>query len=257
MDISKMKEACRLAAATLDYLEPLVKPGITSNEINNLCHQFILKNGGHPGALNYKGFPKSLCISINQEVCHGIPKNQIIKNGDLVKLDVVVKKNGYFGDNCRAMVAGKGSPEVYKLLKVTHDAMMKAIAIVKPGVHINEIGTLIENYVKSFGYSSVRDFCGHGIGTQMHMDPYVPHFDTGSPGPMLYEGMTFTIEPMVNGGHHAIKILKDGWTVVTQDGSLSCQWEHTILVTKDGHEILTMSQNPRSGMVDDDIIGDI
>lgn len=237
-----MKEAGSLASATLDYLEQFLKPGITTNEIHDLCYQFIIKNGGHPGALNYKGFPKSLCISINNEVCHGIPKNQKIKNGDLVKMDVVVKKNGHFGDTCRAYIVGDHKdPMVEKLLNVTYEAMMAGIKVVKPGIIINDIGVAVENYVKSFGFSCVRDFCGHGIGTAMHMDPYVPNFDNGKPGPQLYEGMTFTVEPMVNIGDYKVKVLKDGWTVVTQDGSLSCQWEHTVLVTATGYEILTLS----------------
>jgi methionyl aminopeptidase len=247
MDIIKMKEAGALAAATLDHLEQFLKPGITTNELNDLCHKFILKNKGHPGALNYKGFPKSICISINNEVCHGIPKNQKLKSNDLVKMDVVVKKEGHFGDTCRAYIIGAPQdPTIEQLLQVTYHAMMEGIKIVKPGIFINDIGIAVENYVKSFGFSCVRDFCGHGIGTQMHMDPYVPNFDNGFPGMQLTEGMTFTIEPMVNVGHFKVKILSDGWTVVTSDGSLSCQWEHTILVTATGYEILTLSAKEKA-----------
>ena len=248
MSIEKIREASQLAAATLDYLSTILKPGITSNEINNLCHQFILKNNGHPGALNYKGFPKSLCVSINNEVCHGIPKNQTLKNGDLVKLDVVVKKNGYFGDTCRCFIIGTGSPLAQQLRQVTYDAMWTGIKMVKPGVYINDIGTAIENYAKSFNFTCVRDFCGHGIGDKMHMDPYVPHFDTGNKGEMLKEGMTFTIEPMINSGDYKVKILSDKWTVVTSDNTLSAQWEHTILVTKDGYEVLTLSQEEKKSI---------
>jgi methionyl aminopeptidase len=248
MAIKKIRAASQLAAATLNYLSKILKPGITSNEINHLCHQFIIKNQGHPGALNYKGFPKSLCVSINNEVCHGIPKNQIIKEGDLVKLDVVVKKDGYFGDTCRCFVVGKGSPLAHQLKQVTYDAMWIAIKMVKPGVYINEIGTAIENHAKSFGFSCVRDFCGHGIGEKMHMDPYVPHFDTGEKGSQLKSGMTFTIEPMINQGDYKIKILADKWTAVTADNGLSAQWEHTILVTETGYEVLTLSEEEKATM---------
>jgi methionyl aminopeptidase len=237
-----MANAGKLAAECLDFLEPLLKPGITSNDINKWAHNFIIKNGGIPGALNYKGFPKSLCVSINHEVCHGIPKNYIIKNGDLVKLDVVVKKDGYYGDTCRCYVIGKSNnPIKEKLKQVSYEAMWIGIKMVKPGVDINDIGTAIEKYANSFGFSCVEDFCGHGIGQMMHMEPYVLHFDTGKPGVILQEGMTFTIEPMINQGTHKIKILNDGWTVVTEDGKLSSQWEHTIQVTQDGYKVLTLS----------------
>lgn len=238
-----MIEAGKLAAQCLDYLEPLLKPGITSNDINQWAHDFIIKNQGTPGALHYKGFPKSLCVSINNEVCHGIPKNQIIKNGDLVKIDVVVKKDSYYGDTCRCYIVGDISDKKKQLMDVTYNAMWIGIKMVKPGVDINTIGTAIENYIKPLGFSCVRDFCGHGIGQLMHMDPYVPHFNTGKPGYILKEGMFFTIEPMINEGRCDIKVLNDGWTAVTKDGKLSAQWEHTIEVTKDGYRVLTLSKN--------------
>ena len=240
--ISLMEEAGKLAAQCLDYIEPQLKPGITSLQINKWAHDFIIKNKAIPAALNYKGFPKSLCVSINNEVCHGIPKNVIIKNGDLVKIDVVVKKNGYHGDTCRSYIIGENTMASH-LKQVAYDAMWKGIKIVKPGIDINEIGITIENYVKSFGYTCVKDFCGHGIGEKMHMDPYIPHFDNGNSGFLLKEGMFFTIEPMVNIGDYKVKILQDQWTVVTQDGQLSAQWEHTIMVTKDGYKVLTLSIN--------------
>lgn len=242
----KMQEACSIAAATLDYIEPFVKSGISTLYLNDLCHDFILKHNARPAALGYKGFPKSVCTSVNHQICHGIPNaNQVLKSGDIINIDVVVEKDGYHGDTGRMYCIEPVSIEAQKLVNVTYEAMFEAIKIVKDGVCVTQIGDIIEKYIRQYGFSSVREFCGHGIGTKMHMDPQVPFYSNSRMYFTLRKGMFFTIEPMINEGMPYMKILKDGWTAVTKDMSLSAQWEHTIYVEENGYQIMTLSQKEK------------
>ena len=244
--IEKMKVASTMAAQCLDEVEIIIKAGTSTEDIDQFCVNFLKNREAVAGALNYCGFPKSVCVSVNQEVCHGIPsKNTILKEGDLVKVDFVVKKDGYFGDTCRSYIVGSGTPLREKLRRVAYEAMWVGIRMVKDGVNINDIGTAIEQHSEKAGFTSVRSFCGHGIGEAMHMPPQMPHFNNKTPGATLKEGMFFTIEPMINAGEHRVKILKDKWTVVTADSTDSAQWEHTIMVLKDGYEVLTLSQREK------------
>lgn len=240
-EIEKMRVACRLAAEVLEMIEPHVKPGITTSEINDICHDYIV-NTQHaiPAPLNYRGFPKSICTSINHQVCHGIPGGKRLKNGDIVNIDITVIKDGFHGDTSKMFFVGEPSVLARRLVSVTQEALFLGIAQVKPGARIGDIGSAIQQFAEANNYSIVREYCGHGIGREFHEEPQIVHYSTPDRGAILQPGMCFTIEPMVNAGKRNVKVLPDGWTVVTKDRSLSAQWEHTLLVTDDGHEILTL-----------------
>ena len=241
-DFVSMRNAGKLAASILDFITEFVKPGITTDELNTLCHNKIIENNAIPAPLNYKGFPKSICTSVNHVVCHGIPSEKKLNEGDIVNIDVTVILDGWHGDTSRMYYVGKKIPiKAKRLVEVTYEAMMRAIEIVKPGVPLFEIGRVIEDYIKNFNYSSVREYCGHGIGRDFHTSPSVLHYYDKRNNIELKKGMFFTIEPMINTGIWKTKLLNDGWTVVTKDNSLSAQFEHTIGVTDSGHEIFTQS----------------
>ncbi|WP_272876287.1 type I methionyl aminopeptidase [Allochromatium tepidum] len=245
--IEKMRLACRLAADVLDMIEPHVQPGVATEELDRLCHDYIVDHqGAIPAPLDYRGFPKSICTSVNHQVCHGIPSNKRLKKGDIVNIDITVIKNGYHGDTSRMFFVGEPSVLARRLVTVTQQAMMLGIAAVKPEATLGDIGHAIQRFVETQGYSVVREYCGHGIGEEFHEDPQVLHYGKPGEGLRLKPGMCFTIEPMVNAGKRFIKVLPDGWTVVTKDRSLSAQWEHTILVTETGHEILTLRAAERA-----------
>jgi methionyl aminopeptidase len=230
-----------LATQTLEYIEPFVVPGVSTEELNKLCHDFITKHGAYPSPLNYHGFPKSVCTSLNEVICHGIPsKNEILKDGDILNIDVTTYLNKFHGDTNKTFLVGNVSAEVKKLVEVTYQCMRAGIATVHPGGHIGDIGAAIQEIAYANGYSVVEDYCGHGIGREFHEAPQVVHVGKRGTGPEIKPGMTFTIEPMINLGHKEGKLLKDGWTVVTRDKKWSAQFEHTILVTPTGHEILTL-----------------
>lgn len=237
-----MRKAGRLAAETLDYITEFVKPDVMTEELNRLCHDFITKRGAIPAPLNYKGFPKSICTSINHVVCHGIPGDKKLINGDIVNIDVTVILNGWHGDSSRMYWAGdKVSVKAKRLCDVTYDSMMAGIEAVKPGATLGDVGHAIQKVAEGAGFSVVRDFCGHGLGRKFHAPPSVMHLGEPGEGVVLQPGMFFTIEPMINAGHYATKTLADGWTAVTRDRSLSAQFEHTLAVTENGFEIFTLS----------------
>ncbi len=239
----KMREAGRLAAQVLDMIGPHVRPGVTTDELNAICHDYMVDElGTTPAPLNYNGFPKSVCTSINHVVCHGIPGDKKLKKGDAVNIDVTLIKDGFHGDSSRMYFAGEPSIKAKRLSDVAEKAMYIGIDQVKPGATLGDIGAAIQQYVESERCSVVREYCGHGIGRGFHEEPQVLHYGKAGSGMQLEAGMTFTIEPMVNAGKRHVKMLPDGWTVVTKDHSLSAQWEHTILVTETGVEILTPSQ---------------
>ncbi|MGM0561966.1 MAG: type I methionyl aminopeptidase [Pseudomonadota bacterium] len=242
-DFEGMRRAGILAAETLDYITPYVKPGVTTGELDRLCHDFIVDHGATPAPLNYKGFPKSVCTSINHVVCHGIPSEERkLRDGDIMNIDVTVILDGWHGDTSRMFLIGDKVPvKARKLVEVTYEAMMRGIKAVKPGATLGDIGHAIQSYVEENRYSVVRDFCGHGLGTVFHEAPSVLHYGKPGEGVVLQEGMFFTIEPMVNTGRYDVKILEDGWTAVTRDRSLSAQFEHSLGVTSDGHEVFTYS----------------
>jgi methionyl aminopeptidase len=245
-EIEKMRIAGRLAAEVLEMIEPHVVPGITTNELNNICHDYIVNvQNAIPAPLNYRGFPKSICTSVNQQVCHGIPGEKKLKSGDIVNIDITVIKDEYHGDTSKMFCVGEVSPHAKRLIKITQESMYLGIQQVKPGATLGDIGQAIQKHAEGNRYSVVREFCGHGIGKVFHEDPQVLHYGKAGTGEVLQPGMIFTIEPMINLGKRHIKILSDGWTVVTKDRSLSAQWEHTVLVTSDGHEILTLRQEER------------
>ena len=241
-EIEKMRATCRLAAEVLDFIEPHVVPGVTTGELDRLCHDFIVKHGAYPSPLNYKGFPKSICTSVNEVVCHGIPGEQVLKAGDIINLDITTTLDGYFGD-CSEMfvVGGETTPEARKLIDVTHESLWLGIAEVGPGKRIGDIGAAISDFAgRQHGYGVVEAFCGHGIGREFHMAPQVSHVGKAGTGLRIKPGMTFTIEPMINIGTKHCDVLKDGWTAVTQDRQWSAQAEHTLLVTETGYEVLTL-----------------
>jgi methionyl aminopeptidase len=240
-DFAGMREAGQLAARTLDMIAPHVRPGVTTGELDRLCHDFILANNATPACLNYRGFPKSTCISLNHVVCHGIPGDRKLLDGDILNIDVTVILNGWHGDTSRMYVAGTPSTRARNLLDVTYSALMKGVAVVAPGATLGDIGHAIQTYVESNRFSVVRDFCGHGIGRIFHAAPNVLHFGRKGEGPELRPGMFLTIEPMVNAGRPEVKVLDDGWTAVTRDRSLSAQFEHMVGVTEDGCEVFTIS----------------
>lgn len=239
-EVEKMRVAGRLAASVLEMITPHVKAGITTDELNTICHDYIVAHDAYPAPLNYHGFPKSICTSVNHCVCHGIPNDKPLKQGDIINIDVTVKKDGYHGDTSKMFVVGEGSILANRLIKVTQESLYKAIRMVKPGARLGDIGHEIQKYAEGFGYSIVREFCGHGIGDEFHEEPQVLHYGRPGTGVELKAGMCLTIEPMVNAGKRHTKILKDNWTVLTKDRSLSAQWEHTLLVTDNGVEILTL-----------------
>ena len=237
-----MEKAGNLAARTLDYITQFVKPEITTQKLNELCHNFIIKNKAKPAPLNYNGYPKSICTSVNHVVCHGIPCNKILDKGDIINIDITVILNSWYGDSSRMYIVGNNtSIKTKKLIDVTYECMMEGIKQIKPGSTLGNIGYTIQTIANKNNFSIVKDFCGHGIGKQFHESPSVLHFGNKGEGLELKEGMIFTIEPMLNVGTNEIKILKDGWTVVTKDKKLSAQFEHTIGVTHDGYKIFTLS----------------
>ena len=239
-----MRKAGSLAAKILDNLCEIIKPGISTEEINTYCHNMILASGATPAPLNYRGYPKSVCTSVNHVVCHGIPSNnKILKEGDIMNVDVTVILNRWHGDSSRMYAVGRINPKAEKLIKVTYDCLMKSIEILKPGIYLGDIGYAIQTHAESMNFSVVRDFCGHGLGKVFHCAPSVLHFGEKGNGIKLKQGMFFTIEPMINAGNWEVKILKDGWTAVTKDKSLSAQFEHSVAITDDGAEIFTLSQN--------------
>jgi methionyl aminopeptidase len=247
-EIELMRATSKLAAQTLEYIGPFVVPGVSTEELDKLCHDFIVKNGAYPSCLNYHGFPKSVCTSINEVICHGIPrKDEIIKDGDILNIDVTTYLNKFHGDTNKTFLVGDNvSPEVKKLVEVTYFCTREAIKTVRPGGRIGDIGAVIQEIAHGHGYSVVEDYCGHGIGRDFHEAPQVVHVGKKGTGAEMKPGMTFTIEPMINLGKKEGRVLKDGWTVVTRDKKWSAQFEHTILVTPDGFEILTLrSDEPR------------
>ena len=240
-DIEKMRIAGRLAAEVLDLASAHVRPGMTTAELDALCHDHIV-NVQHavPAPLDYHGFPKSICTSVNHQVCHGIPGEKRLKNGDIVNVDVTVIKDGFHGDTSRMLFVGEPSVAARRLCRIAREAMWIGIEMVRPGIHLGDIGHAIQHHAEQHGYSVVREYCGHGIGRSFHEEPQVLHYGTPGTREVLEEGWTFTIEPMVNAGRRHVKLLKDGWTVVTKDRSLSAQWEHTLAVTASGVEVLTL-----------------
>ena len=242
-EITHMRLAGRLAAEVLDMIAPHVKAGISTNTLNDICHRYITETQqAIPAPLNYRGFPKSICTSINHQVCHGIPSDKLLKDGDIVNIDVTVIKNGFHGDTSKMFFVGTPSVLALRLTKVTRECLLKAIALVKPGTHLGDIGAVIQKHAESNHYSVVREYCGHGIGRVFHADPQILHYGEWGTGMALQPGMIFTIEPMINAGKRHVKLMPDKWTVITKDRSLSAQWEHTILVTETGCEVLTKRQ---------------
>ena len=239
-EVEKMRLAGHLASAVLQMIEPHVTPGMTTGELDKICHDYIV-NTQHaiPAPLDYRGFPKSICTSVNHVVCHGIPGEKKLKSGDIINIDITVIKNGYHGDTGKMFFVGTPSIRAKRLVQTTYDCMRLGIEMVKPGVQLGDIGYAIQQHAESHNYSVVREYCGHGIGKDFHEDPQILHYGQKGTGLTLEEGMTFTIEPMINAGKRHVKLLSDNWTVVTKDRSLSAQWEHTLLVTAYGVEVLT------------------
>ncbi|KAF3978506.1 MAG: type I methionyl aminopeptidase [Methylococcales symbiont of Iophon sp. n. MRB-2018] len=242
-EINKMRIAGKLASEVLEMIEPHVIPGVTTNELNKLCHDYIVEEQqAIPAPLNYRGFPKSICTSVNQTICHGIPNEKRLKKGDIVNIDITVIKDEYHGDTSKMFAVGTVSQFAQRLMKVTQESLYLGIEQVKPGATLGDIGHAIQKHAESNRYSIVREFCGHGIGKNFHEDPHVMHFGKAGKGEVLEAGMIITIEPMLNLGKRHMKVQKDGWTAVTKDRSLSAQWEHTILITPTSHEVLTFRQ---------------
>lgn len=242
-EIEKMRIAGKLAAEVLEMIEPYVVPGVTTDELDQICHDYIVDiQNAVPAPLNYRGFPKSICTSINQQICHGIPSGKKLKSGDIVNIDITVIKDGYHGDTSKMFCVGEVSQHAKRLVRITQEAMFLGIQQVKPGATLGDVGHAIQKHAESNRYSVVREFCGHGIGKNFHEEPQVLHYGKAGEGEVLEAGMILTIEPMINLGKRHMKVLADGWTAVTKDRSLSAQWEHTILVTQNGYEILTLRQ---------------
>lgn len=243
-EIKLMRVAGQLASEVLDMIEEHVRAGITTDELNTICHDYIVDvQDAVPAPLNYRGFPKSICTSVNHVICHGIPSDKKLKKGDIINIDVTVIKDGFHGDNSRMYYVGKPSVLAKRVSEVAKESMLIGIEMVKPGVHLGDIGHAIQSHAEASNFSVVREYCGHGIGRVFHEEPQVLHYGRPGTGLTLKEGMTFTIEPMINAGKKETRLLADNWTVVTRDHSLSAQWEHTILVTSSGYEILTNSAN--------------
>lgn len=250
-DIEGMRLAGRLASEVLDYVTPYVKPGVTTGELDKLCHDYMVNvQGCIPAPLNYapngyQPYPKSICASVNHQVCHGIPGDRKLRNGDVVNLDITVIKDGWHGDTSRMFYVGEPSIQARRLCEITYECMWLGIATIRAGAHLGDIGEAIQRHAERAGFSVVREFCGHGIGRKFHEEPQVLHYGRAGTGPRLEAGMIFTVEPMINAGKAGIRELADGWTIVTKDHSLSAQWEHTVLVTDSGYEVLTISEGSR------------
>jgi methionyl aminopeptidase len=246
-EVEKMRIAGRLAAEVLDFITPHVKPGVTTAHLDRLCHDYMVKEQGTvPAPLNYappghRPYPKSICTSVNHQVCHGVPGEKVLKHGDIVNIDITTIKDGWHGDTSRMFLVGEPSIQARRLCEATYECMWKGIARVRPGASLGDIGHAIQGHAEAQGYSVVREFCGHGIGRRFHEEPQILHYGRPGQGIRLQAGMTFTVEPMINAGKRDIRALADGWTIVTADHSLSAQWEHTVLVTDDGFEVLTLS----------------
>lgn len=245
-DIEKMRISGRLAAEVLEMIGSYVKEGVTTDELDHICHDYIVNvQKAIPAPLNYHGYPKSICTSVNHQVCHGIPSSKKLKKGDIVNVDVTVLKDGYHGDTSKMFVIGNPSILAERLINVTQECMYLGIEKVKPGTHLGDIGAAIQQHAEKNRFTVVREYCGHGIGKIFHEPPNVLHYGKSGTGDILQAGMIFTIEPMINAGKRDVKLLPDGWTVVTKDHSLSAQWEHTILVTETGYEILTLRKEEK------------
>ena len=244
-EIERMRVSGRLACQVLDMIAPHVAKGITTGELDQICHAYIVGNlDAVPAPLNYRGFPRSICTSVNHVVCHGIPGDKKLKNGDIINIDITVIKDEFHGDTSRMFFVGEPSVRARRLTTICYEAMMKGIDSVRPGTRLGDIGYIIQRHAESHGFSVVREYCGHGIGRGFHEDPQVLHYGSPGTGIELAQGMPFTIEPMINAGRPETRLLGDGWTVVTRDHSLSAQWEHTVAVTDDGVEILTQNSAP-------------
>lgn len=240
-EIDRMRVAGRLAAEVLAMVEPYVEAGVTTEQLNQVCHNYIVNDlDSIPAPLNYRGFPKSICTSVNHVICHGIPGEKKLKKGDIINIDITVIKDEFHGDTSKMFFVGEPSVLARRLTEVCKQCLLKGIGLVKPGTRLGDIGHAIQTLAESENFSVVREYCGHGIGRQFHEDPQVLHYGQPNTGIELVPGMTFTIEPMINAGRKETRLLSDNWTVVTRDHSLSAQWEHTILVTDDGHEVLTV-----------------
>lgn len=245
-EIQKMRTSGRLAAEVLEMITPFVEAGITTDELNSICHDYIVnKQKAIPAPLNYNGFPKSICTSPNHVICHGIPGKKVLKNGDILNIDVTVLKDGYHGDTSKMFIIGEPSVKAAHIVKIAHECLWIGINLVKPGTRLGDIGHAIQTHAEKNRCSVVREYCGHGIGRVFHEDPQVLHYGKPGTGETLVEGMTFTIEPMVNIGKPQTRLLPDNWTVVTKDHSLSAQWEHTLLVTSNGVEVLTLREEEK------------
>ena len=242
-DFVKLKKAGQITASALDFLTDKIKPGITTDFLDKIASEFLSNNGATSAPLHYKGFPKSICTSVNHVVCHGIPSDKILQDGDIVNIDITSFIDGFHGDASRTYYVGSPSVKAKKLVEVTYRSLEKAIKILKPGITLGDIGYTIQSYVESEGFSVVRDFCGHGVGRLFHEEPSVLHYGRKNEGSKITEGMVFTIEPMINAGNYQTKVLNDGWTAVTKDKSLSAQFEHTVGITDNGCEIFTLSKN--------------
>ena len=238
-EIKLMKESCELAAEVLLMIEPYVKPGVTTERLDQICHDYIVAKGAVPSPLNYRGFPKSICSSVNEEICHGIPSDRKLRNGDIVNLDITTYLKGFHGDTSRTFFVGSPRKKAEKLVEVCKEALQRGIEVVKPGAKLGDIGATIQNFAESHGYSIVREFCGHGIGANFHEEPQILHYGKFGEGLEIKKGMVFTIEPMLNLGKPDLKILSDKWTAVTQDGEISAQFEHTLCVTDSGVDVMT------------------
>ena len=238
-DIEIMRESCHMAAEVLVMIEPYVKPGVTTDRLNDICHEYIVSRGAIPSPLNYRGFPKSICSSVNEEICHGIPSNRKLRNGDIINLDITTYFKEFHGDTSRTFYVGSPRAKTEKLVETCQEALQRGIQAVKLGGRTGDIGYAIQEFVEPLGYSVVREFCGHGIGKNFHEDPQILHYGNPGEGVTIKKGMVFTIEPMINQGGPELRVLSDKWTAVTQDGSLSAQFEHTLYVGENGVEVLT------------------
>ena len=240
-EFEKLRNAGKISSQCLDFISDKIKPGVKTQEIDDLCVSFLQKHNAVSAPLFYRGFPKSICTSVNHVVCHGIPSDKILKEGDIVNVDVTSFIDGFHGDASRTFCIGKVSVKAKRLVEITKEALERSIKILKPGIHLGDIGYEIQSFVENNGYSVVRDFCGHGVGRNFHEEPNILHYGKRGTGPKLEEGMVFTIEPMINSGKYETKLLNDGWTAVTKDKSLSAQFEHTVGITNNGYEIFTLS----------------
>jgi methionyl aminopeptidase len=240
-EFKKLRNAGRISSQCLDFISDKIKPGVKTKEIDELCVNFLKKYNAVSAPLFYRGFPKSICTSVNHVVCHGIPSDKALKEGDIINVDVTSLVDGFHGDTSRTYCVGKVSIKAKNLVEITKEALERSVKILKPGIYLGDIGFEIQNFVEKNGYSVVRDFCGHGVGRNFHEEPNILHYGKKGTGPKLEEGMVFTIEPMINAGKHETKLLNDGWTAVTKDKSLSAQFEHTVGITNNGYEIFTLS----------------